>query len=121
MSRPNSARTRTGGTGPFATNTATLKPDSRQLLDEVVDVLLANPQIKRVEIGGHTDNRGGRAHNMRLSQSRAESVRTYLVSNGVSEDRLTARGYGPTRPKRPNITRRNRARNRRVEFKILRQ
>jgi outer membrane protein OmpA-like peptidoglycan-associated protein len=105
----------------FATGTADIKPDSRQLLDAVVNVLLENTQIKQVEIQGHTDNRGGRALNMRLSQARADSVKTYLVQNGVDTDRLTTKGYGPSRPKVPNIGARNRAKNRRVEFRILKQ
>lgn len=103
----------------FATNTADIKPDSRQLLDSVVDVLLGNPQL-RIEIQGHTDNRGSRQRNMVLSQARAESVRDYLVKNGIAADRLTAKGFGPSKPKRPNITARNRAANRRVEFAIVR-
>ena len=105
----------------FATGTATLKPDSRQLLDNIVDVLLANPRIKQIEVGGHTDNRGGKLMNMKLSQARANSVRQYLADNGVTPERITSKGYGSRRPKVPNITRRNRARNRRVEFKILSQ
>ncbi|MBU0608832.1 MAG: OmpA family protein, partial [Armatimonadetes bacterium] len=103
----------------FATDTADIKPDSRQLLDSVVDVLLSNPQL-RIEIQGHTDNRGSRQRNMVLSQARAEAVRDYLIKNGVQDARLVAKGYGPSRPKRPNITARNRAINRRVEFAILR-
>jgi len=105
----------------FATGTATIKPDSRQLLDSVVAVLLENKQIARIEVQGHTDNRGGQAFNMQLSQARADAVRDYLVKNGITPDRLVAKGYGPTRPKAPNITARNRARNRRVEFRILKQ
>jgi outer membrane protein OmpA-like peptidoglycan-associated protein len=105
----------------FATGTAEIRPDSRQVLDAVVDVLLSNPQIKKIEIQGHTDNRGAKAFNMRLSKQRAESVKQYLVENGIDPDRLVAKGYGPTRPKVPNITPRNRARNRRVEFHIEKQ
>jgi outer membrane protein OmpA-like peptidoglycan-associated protein len=105
----------------FATGAATIMPDSRQLLDSVVDVLLANSNISRVEIQGHTDNRGKLDFNMQLSQARADAVRDYLVKNGISASRLEAKGYGPTRPKVPNFTARNRARNRRVEFMILAQ
>lgn len=105
----------------FATGTATIMPDSRQLLDEIVDVLVRNPQIRKVEIGGHTDNRGGADKNQQLSQDRAAAVRDYLVRNGVDDARLEAMGYGASRPLVPNLTARNRARNRRVEFKILEQ
>ena len=105
----------------FATATADIKEDSRQLLDQIAHVLLSNPQIARIEIQGHTDNRGSRVRNMTLSQARAEAVRDHLVRSGVRSERLVAKGYGPTQPKRPNITARNRAANRRVEFRILKQ
>jgi outer membrane protein OmpA-like peptidoglycan-associated protein len=105
----------------FATATARIKTDSRQLLDSVADVLLRNPQIARIEVQGHTDNRGSYRVNMRLSQKRAQAVVDYLTKAGVPASRLVAKGYGPTRPKRPNITRRNRALNRRVDFRILKQ
>ncbi len=105
----------------FATNAATILPDSQQLLDSIVDVLLANPNIKRVEIGGHTDNRGNADANLKLSQARAEAVRDYLVKNGVPPDRLDAKGFGAGKPKGPNITPMQRARNRRVEFLITEQ
>jgi len=105
----------------FGTGTAAIQPDSRQLLDSVVDALLKNPQIQQVEIQGHTDNRGGQAFNMQLSQARADAVRDYLVKNGIEPNRLVAKGYGPTRPKAPNITPAQRARNRRVEFAIVKQ
>ncbi|MFH2010377.1 MAG: OmpA family protein [bacterium] len=105
----------------FGTGTATIQPDSRQLLDSVVDVFLSNTQIRKVEIQGHTDNRGKPAFNTQLSQARADAVRDYLVRNGVAPDRLEAKGYGPTRPKVPNITPGGRARNRRVEFRIVAQ
>jgi outer membrane protein OmpA-like peptidoglycan-associated protein len=88
---------------------------------EVADVLIRNPDLELVEIQGHTDNRGDHALNMRLSQQRAESVQQWLTEHGVEPARLTAKGYGPTRPLAPNITQRNRARNRRVQFKILRR
>jgi OmpA-OmpF porin, OOP family len=102
----------------FATGTATLLQDSKQLLDEVAEALSGAPEVLLVEIGGHTDNRGSKANNMRLSQSRADAVLNYLVQAGVKANRLKARGYGPSRPKAPNITPRHRARNRRVEFRI---
>ena len=103
----------------FATGTAEIKEDSSQILDSLVDVLLNYLNITKVEIQGHTDNRGSLASNMQLSESRANAVRDYLVRNGIKASRLIGKGYGPTRPKRPNITKRNRAMNRRVEFLIL--
>lgn len=105
----------------FATGSEEILPNSEPLLLEVADVLLRNPEIELVEIQGHTDNRGNRAVNIRLSQGRAEAVMEWLSDHGVDPDRLTAKGYGPTRPLAPNITQQNRARNRRVQFKILRR
>jgi len=105
----------------FATGSDEILPNSEPLLVEVADVLIRNPDLELVEVQGHTDNRGQRALNMRLSQERAESVRQWLIRHGVEADRLTAKGYGPTRPLAPNITQQNRARNRRVQFRILRR
>lgn len=102
----------------FATDSAEILPDSIPLLTEIADVLLRNPDIRRVEIQGHTDNRGGREHNMDLSQRRADAVRDWLIAAGVESSRLEARGYGDTEPRVPNLTAANRARNRRVQFMI---
>lgn len=103
----------------FATNSAEILESSNALLLEVADVILRNPEIRLLEIQGHTDDRGGAELNLRLSQDRAESVRAWLIRNGVEESRLIAKGYGLTRPLVPNITSANRAKNRRVEFVIL--
>jgi outer membrane protein OmpA-like peptidoglycan-associated protein len=105
----------------FATGSDEILPNSEPLLLEVADAMLRDPTIEIVEIQGHTDNRGGHAINMKLSQQRAESVQRWLVQHGVADERLRAKGYGPTRPIAPNITAYNRARNRRVQFKILRR
>lgn len=105
----------------FATGSDEILPNSEPLLLEVADVLIRNPDLELVEIQGHTDNRGDYGVNMRLSQLRAESVLRWLIEHGVEPTRLTARGYGPKRPLAPNITQQNRARNRRVQFKILRR
>ncbi len=94
-------------------------PRSQQLLDEVANVLRAHPEVKKVEVGGHTDDRGKDIYNLDLSQRRVDSVRSYLIGKGVSEDRLVAKGYGETRPIEPNTTAEGRATNRRVEFDIL--
>jgi outer membrane protein OmpA-like peptidoglycan-associated protein len=102
----------------FATDSAEIEPSSFPLMHQIADVLMRNPQIERVEIQGHTDNRGSAQHNMDLSQSRAESVRQWLIDHGVEASRLEAKGYGQTRPLVPNITPANRARNRRVQFII---
>jgi outer membrane protein OmpA-like peptidoglycan-associated protein len=105
----------------FATGSNEILPNSEPLLLEVADVLLRDASLELIEIQGHTDNRGGRELNMKLSQSRAEAVREWLIRHGVEPARLMAQGYGPTRPIAPNITAHNRARNRRVQFKIVRR
>ncbi len=105
----------------FATGSDEILPNSEPLLLEVVDALLRNPDIELVEIQGHTDNRGGYEVNMRISQERADAVKRWLTEHGVEPARLTTKGYGPTRPLAPNITQQNRARNRRVQFTILRR
>jgi len=102
----------------FATDSAEILPNSENLLTEIASVLIQNPQIRKVEIQGHTDNRGGAGFNMDLSQRRAAAVRDWLIRNGVDAGRLEAKGYGMTRPIVPNITAANRARNRRVQFII---
>ena len=105
----------------FATGSNEILPNSEPLLLEVADVLLRDPSLELVEIQGHTDNRGGRDLNVKLSQARAEAVRDWLVDHGVDTTRLVARGYGPDQPIVPNITAHNRARNRRVQFTVLRR
>jgi outer membrane protein OmpA-like peptidoglycan-associated protein len=88
----------------------------------VVWTLQAHPGITRVLIEGHTDSQGDRAHNVRLSEARAAKVLAWLVEKGrIDPARLEARGYGPDRPVGPNLTAAGRARNRRVEFKIVEQ
>jgi OOP family OmpA-OmpF porin len=105
----------------FETGSAEIKPESYGLLDEVAKVLTDNPDITKVQIEGHTDNRGGAALNRRLSKNRAKSVRKYLVDKGIDGGRLTAKGFGPDQPIADNDSDEGRAQNRRVEFKILEQ
>jgi outer membrane protein OmpA-like peptidoglycan-associated protein len=102
----------------FQTGKAEILPDSYQLLDQVIDTIVSN-HIEKIRVEGHTDSRGSDAANLRLSQARAEAVRTYLVERGISPDRIEAKGYGETRPIAPNLTKRGRAMNRRVEFHIV--
>jgi OmpA-OmpF porin, OOP family len=96
---------------------ATIKSVSFPLLNEVAQALKDNPTIK-VEIQGHTDSVGNDAFNLKLSQKRAESVRTYLIKQGITSDRMTAKGYGENVPIADNRTGDGRAQNRRVEFVI---
>jgi outer membrane protein OmpA-like peptidoglycan-associated protein len=102
----------------FVTDSADIMPDSQTLLERIADFLNRHPELRQMEIQGHTDNQGPRPRNQALSQQRAESVRTALVNLGVAADRLTARGFGPDRPVGPNLTAAGRARNRRVVFEI---
>jgi outer membrane protein OmpA-like peptidoglycan-associated protein len=105
----------------FETNQATILSASYGLLDRVAVVINENPQITRIEVQGHTDDVGPADYNVKLSQRRAEAVRRYLISKDVSADRLIAKGYGKTQPIVSGQDDRSRAKNRRVEFKILDQ
>jgi outer membrane protein OmpA-like peptidoglycan-associated protein len=102
----------------FATGSATILPDSFQMLGEIVALLKANPTIKKLMVEGHTDNQGGAAMNLDLSKRRALSVKTFLIQHGIDAGRLDSEGYGLTRPIADNNTNEGRAKNRRVEFKI---
>jgi OmpA-OmpF porin, OOP family len=101
----------------FATNSATLSSGSNAVLDDAAAALARRGDVK-VEVAGHTDNRGSAQRNRQLSQQRAETVMRYLVSRGVNPANLTARGYGPDRPVADNRAEQGRAANRRVELVI---
>lgn len=105
----------------FETGKDVIKDQSYGLLDEIATTLNANPKIAKVEIQGHTDDRGRDSANLALSQGRADAVVKYLVGKGVKEDRLVAKGYGEAKPVESNKTSAGRAANRRVEFQILSQ
>ncbi len=92
---------------------------SFEALDAVAQALEAHPDIKRVEIAGHTDNVGPREINLDYSRKRAAAVVAYLVSKGVASGRLVSNGYGPDKPVASNDTEEGRAQNRRVQFDIL--
>ncbi|MDG1480529.1 MAG: OmpA family protein [Myxococcota bacterium] len=104
----------------FEYDSSVIKADSFGLLDELAQSITDHPEIRVIEIQGHTDDQGEDAYNLNLSQERAEAVRIYLVSHGkVNPKRLTARGYGEVRPLQPNTSPEAQATNRRVEFHIL--
>jgi OOP family OmpA-OmpF porin len=103
----------------FDNDQATLRPDAIAILDRAAFTLQQWGNVK-VEVAGHTDSWSDDAHNLSLSQRRAETVRAYLVSRGVAADRLSARGYGESRPIADNATEIGRAQNRRVELVPLR-
>ncbi len=105
----------------FRTGKSTIKSVSYPILNEVAEVLLANPDITRIEVAGHTDSDGSESSNLSLSQSRAEAVAKYLTDKGVEPGRMLAQGYGEAKPIDTNATSDGKANNRRVEFVILEQ
>ena len=101
----------------FEFGKSSLKPESYAELDELVEIMKANPKLK-IEIGGHTDNKSSRAFNLSLSEKRAKSVVDYL-SKSIAVSRMTYKGYAFDVPVAQNTTEEGRAQNRRVEFKII--
>lgn len=102
----------------FDFNKATLRPESITELRHMVKFMQEYPKLK-VEISGHTDSIGTDEANRKLSQERAEAVREYLSLHGIHASRVTAKGYGATKPVAPNSTEEGRQRNRRTEFRII--
>jgi outer membrane protein OmpA-like peptidoglycan-associated protein len=102
----------------FETNKAVILPESEEILMKAYQTLRTNPTLK-VEIGGHTDDVGSDAPNQKLSERRAKSVVDWLVKKGIDAGRLAAKGYGEKQPMVPNTSVENRAKNRRIEFKII--
>ena len=103
----------------FRTGSAALTASGRTTLLRAVDLLRAAPTV-RVEIGGHTDNRGNARTNTRLSLARANSVKRTLVAAGIDASRFEVKGYGPSEPRADNRTAAGRALNRRTELKPIR-
>jgi OOP family OmpA-OmpF porin len=103
----------------FATDTATLLPESAPALEEVLKVMSEHPELTLVEVQGHTDGTGAAERNARLGQERAEAVVTWLVAHGIATERLRAHGYGADKPIADNDTDEGRAQNRRVEFHVI--
>lgn len=102
----------------FDLDKAEVRADSEPKLSRAVEILNEYPDL-RLEISGHTDNSGTEAHNQELSRQRADSVKTWLVGRGIDPSRLTTVGYGFERPIDTNRTDEGRARNRRIEFRLL--
>lgn len=96
---------------------ATLTPESKTELDELADMLIDYPNM-RIEVEGHTDDVGSDASNMALSEARANAVVEFLLGRKIEKERITAHGYGETRPLKPNTDDASRALNRRVEFRV---
>ena len=103
----------------FRARSENLLVTSYALLDQMVDVLNQYQDVK-IEIGGHTDNRGKEAANKDLSRKQAEKVREYLLSKGVKAERIVAVGYGMERPLGSNKSESGRAKNRRIELRVVR-
>lgn len=101
----------------FDTGKSTLRTESNAELDRLVKLMKDVPSLK-IEISGHTDNTGSASLNETLSQSRAEAVVKYLVSKGIVENRMTAKGYGSSKPIAGNTSEDGRQQNRRTEFEI---
>jgi len=102
----------------FATNKAVLTSDSKSILEQAVTLLKETDAVIDVRVEGHTDSRGSDAFNMKLSQARAESVVSYLVSQGVKESSLVPVGMGESSPVATNDTAAGQAENRRVDFVV---
>ena len=99
----------------FDFNKSTLQPASDPVLQQILDLLKKN-STQKIEIQGNTDNVGGDAYNQTLSEARAKAIITWLTQYGIAADRLTAKGFGKTRPIADNATDAGRAKNRRVEI-----
>ncbi|GAB2771098.1 hypothetical protein GCM10027275_12280 [Rhabdobacter roseus] len=102
----------------FATGSFTLDEKSKVELRQLTEFLTKNPKV-RIEISGHTDDVGSDKDNLELSRQRAQAVVAYLTQAGIGAERLSAQGYGETRPRLPNSSDENRQQNRRIEWRIL--
>lgn len=102
----------------FEFNQDRLTEPSKETLDKVAMAMKGQPALT-VTIGGHTDSLGADAYNMKLSQRRANAVRSYLISTGVPAGNLVAKGYGESTPVADNDSEEGRTQNRRVEFTVL--
>ena len=94
-------------------------PESRSELERILQLLNDHPTLA-IELGGHTDNQGSSAANLKLSEDRALAVMNFLIENGIDKSRLNHKGYGGTRPVASNASAESRSKNRRVEIKIVR-
>ena len=103
----------------FKTGSSEILGASDELLTKVAAIFKQHAEITKVLVEGHTDNQGAAANNQKLSDARASSVRTWLTTHGVDGARLASKGFGQDKPIATNDTDEGRAKNRRVEFKIL--
>jgi outer membrane protein OmpA-like peptidoglycan-associated protein len=101
----------------FDLNKATIRSESGEALAAIADIMKEYPTTV-FHIGGHTDSQGSDAYNLKLSKDRAASVREFLVSKGIPQNRLTSEGYGESNPIASNKTAKGRQDNRRVEISL---
>ena len=104
----------------FDTGKATIKFQSAEVLNQIINVLKKFPK-SRFRIEGYTDSTGKKAKNITLSQNRADAVKIYLIQGGIASDRLESIGYGPEKPIASNKTRKGRELNRRVEINLIKK
>jgi outer membrane protein OmpA-like peptidoglycan-associated protein len=102
----------------FDTGKATLKPESQEQLKNIAEILKAYPKVM-IKLGGYTDNTGDPQANLRLSQQRADAVMADLVKLGVDANRMKAEGYGQEHPIADNSTEEGRAKNRRIDIRVV--
>jgi len=105
----------------FEYNSANILEVSHSLLNEVADVIKKMARIKKIQVEGHASSDGNDDYNMKLPDKRAKSVRAYLITQGVPEAKLVAKGFGETKPIADNATEEGKEKNRRVEFNIIEQ
>ena len=103
----------------FEAKSAVIQLRSSNLLDDIADAIKSHPELKKIEIQGHASADGRPEKNLKLSDDRAKSVMRALVLRGVAADRLSAKGYGITKPIADNATLEGREANRRVELHIV--
>ncbi|GAB3992089.1 hypothetical protein GCM10028807_24390 [Spirosoma daeguense] len=104
----------------FVQSKSELLPDAQPALEQLL-AYLREHSTAEIELAGHTDNQGDFDENLRLSKERVDVVKAYLVQNGITANRITTRGYGPTRPIASNNTEATRQLNRRVEMTVLKE
>jgi outer membrane protein OmpA-like peptidoglycan-associated protein len=102
----------------FDTGKSTIRSSSEPILNGVFQAMMENPEVVAM-ISGHTDNVGKKNGNMKLSQARADAVKSWLVMKGIDSRRLITKGYGPERPIADNKTEEGRQKNRRIEFERI--